>query len=115
MGSLALRYVLVPADTAAKLVLIDVEVISDAGRPYEKIKANPLQLASPRDPDLTLSQEKLLVCERETALLASLRTKALAASIVLPEIVPTEAPPPWARFTVSAHARLTLWRAGSAL
>jgi hypothetical protein len=44
--------------------LIDVEVISDAGRPYEKIKANPLQLASPRDPDLTPSQEKLLVCER---------------------------------------------------
>jgi hypothetical protein len=115
LGSLSLRYVLVPEGTAAALALIEVEVVSDAGRPWERLRVNPLQLASPRDPDLPISPAKPLLCERETALLANLQRKAHAASFVLPEIVPTEAPPPWARFTVSSHTRLTLWRAGGAL
>jgi hypothetical protein len=115
MGALSLRYVLVPEGTAAALALIEVEVVSDAGRPWERLRVNPLQLASPRDPDLPISPAKPLVCEREAALLANLQRNALAASFVLPEIVPTEAPPPWARFTLSTHTRLTLWRAGGAL
>jgi hypothetical protein len=95
--------------------LIEVEVVSDTGRPWERLKTHPLQLASPRDPDLPISPAKSLLCARETALIESLRSKAFAASFVLPEIVPTEAPPPWARFTLSTHTRLTLWRAGGAL
>jgi len=115
MGSLPLLYVLVPEGTDSKLTLIEVECISDTGRPREKLRANQLQLASPRDPDLTLSGAEPLFCERERALIANLLNRAQAASFVLPEILPTGAPPSWSRFTVSPHARRTLWRAGGAL
>ena len=115
IGSLPLLYVLVPEGTDSKLSLIELEVIGDSGRPREKLHANQLQLASPRDPDLTLSGAEPLFCEREKALISNLVDRAKAASYVLPEIIPTGAPPPWSRFTVSPHVRKTLWRAGGAL
>jgi hypothetical protein len=115
LGSLSLQYVLIPEGMESKLALIEVDCITDTGRLRERLRVNPLQLASPRDPDLTLSGAKPLVCERERALIASLVRRAEAASYVLPEIIPTGAPPPWSRFTVSPHVRRTLWRAGGAL
>lgn len=114
LGSLLL-YVLIPEDTGSELALVEVGCISDTGRPGERLRANQLQLASPRDPDLTLSGTEPLYCRRERALIANLVSRAKAASYVLPEIIPTGAPPPWSRFTVSRHARMTLWRAGGAL
>jgi hypothetical protein len=93
IGSLPLLYVLVPEGTDSKLSLIELEVIGDSGRPREKLHANQLQLASPRDPDLTLTGAESLFCEREKALISNLVGRAKAASYVLPEIIPTGAPP----------------------
>jgi hypothetical protein len=114
IGSLPLLYVLVPEDTGSNLALIELEVIGDSGRPRERLLTNQLQLASPRDPDLTLTGAEPLFCERERALISHLLGRAKAASSVLPEIIPTGAPPPWSRFTVSPHVRRTLWKAGGA-
>jgi hypothetical protein len=115
IGSLPLLYVLVPEGMDSKLALVELEIIGDSGRPREMLATNQLQLASPRDPDLTIAGSEPLFCERERALISTLISRAKAASYVLPEIVPTDAPPPWARFTVSSHVRRTLWRAGGAL
>jgi hypothetical protein len=115
IGSLPLLYVLVPEGTDSKLALLELEVIGDSGRPREMLHTNQLQLASPRDPDLTLAGAEPLLCEREKALISNLVGRAKAASYVLPEIIPTGAPPQWSRFTVSTHARRTLWRAGGVL
>jgi hypothetical protein len=114
MGSLSLQYVLIPEGTESKLALIEVDCITDTGRLRERLRVNQLQIASPRDPELTLSGAELY-CERERALISNLVGRAKDASYVLPEILPTGAPPPWSRFTVSPHARRTLWRAGGAL
>ena len=115
IGSLPLLYVLVLEGMDSTLALVEVAVITDTGRPREMLHANQLQLASPRDPDLTLTGAESLFCEREKALISNLVGRAKAASYVLPEIIPTGAPPPWSRFTVSPHVRRTLWRAGGAL
>jgi hypothetical protein len=114
LGSCPLLYVLVPEGMDSTLALVEVAVITDTGRPREMLHANQLQFASPRNPEITLSGAELY-CERERALIAKLVSGAKAASYVLPEIIPTGAPPPWSRFTVSPHVRRTLWRVGGAL
>jgi len=73
IGSLPLLYVLVPEDMDSKLALIELEVISDSGRPREKLHMNQLQLASPRDPDLTLTGAVHGVPTRPQDLVASRR------------------------------------------
>lgn len=110
----AYYFVLVPADTSGTLAMIEFEYVTHMGRPAGKIYANPLQLISPRDPDLTVDGAASIRCPRETALIQALYRRAAAASYVLPRIVPTETMPPWARGTISGKDRHSLWRGGGA-
>jgi len=110
----AYYFLLVPAETSGDLALVEYEVVTHTGRPAGKIYANPLQLISPRDPDLTASGPNPLQCPREVALVRRLYERAAAASYILPRIVPTGAAPAWARGTISAKDRNSLWRAGGA-
>jgi hypothetical protein len=110
----AYYFVLVPAETPGDLALREFEFITHTGRPAGKIYANPLQLISPRDPDLTACGPLPVQCPRELALLLRLQQRSAAASYVLPKIVPSGAPPAWSRGTISTKDRQTLWRAGGA-
>lgn len=108
-----LRYVLVPETATDIIEIFTVDEITDAGRVVGRAHVNPLQLASPRDPDLTQDPGTKVTCIKEAALVANLKARASAAgnSPLLPEIVLTTEPPKWARFTVSQHLRGRLWRA----
>jgi len=108
----AYYFVLVPADTPGELALIALEYVTDTGRPAGTLYASQLELISPRDPELTAGGPPQ--CPREIALLQRLRERATAAAHILPAIVPTGAAPEWARGTLSAEDRHTLWRAGGA-
>jgi hypothetical protein len=112
-GTGPLFYVLVPEGTGRGLSLFEVDVISENGRPGGTIKVNQLQLATPRDPDLTQDVPRRR-CAKEARLIAKLQERAKAAGLghLLPAIVPTEEPPPWARFGLAETARKLLWRAG---
>jgi hypothetical protein len=112
-GTGPLFYVLVPEETDRGLRLLEVEVISENGRPGGTIKVNQLQLATPRDPELTQDSSKRR-CPKEVHLITKLQERAQAAGLghLLPDIVPTEEPPAWARFGLADSARKLLWRAG---
>jgi len=107
-------FVLVPVDTSGELAQSEMEYVTDTGRPAGKLYANPLQLISPRDPELTAGGPAPLHCPREMALIQRLCERATAAAHILPPIVSTGAAPPWSRGTISDKVRRTLWRAGGA-
>jgi hypothetical protein len=107
-------FLLVPAETSGSLALIEFEYVTDTGRPAGKLYANQLQLISPRDPELTVDDAVARPCPKEMALVQALARRAVAASYVLPRIVPTGTMPAWSRGAISAKDRQTLWRAGGA-
>jgi hypothetical protein len=110
----AYYFLLVPAETSGDLALVEYEYVTHTGRPVGRIYANPLQLISPRDPELTAGGATSLQCPKEMALVQTLYLRAGAASYILPRIVPTGTMPLWARGTISSKARHALWRAGGA-
>jgi hypothetical protein len=107
-------FLLVPVETPGNLALSEFDYITHVGRPAGTIYANPLQLISLRDPELTELGAAPVQCPREVALIQALHRRAAAASHILPQIVPTRARPPWARGTISGKDRQTLWRGGGA-
>src|SRR6476620_818383 len=62
-------YPLVPAETSAELALVEYEYVTHTGRPAGRIYANPLQLISPRDPDLTAAGATSIQCPKEVTLI----------------------------------------------
>ena len=108
-----ITYVLIPEEMTGNLQHFSVDVITETGRPVlPRLTVNQLQVASLRDPDLTIDGAGPLMCLKEFGLVQRLKGRAAAAAHILPEIVPTEARPKWSRYVMSAHQRGTLWRAG---
>jgi len=112
----AITYVLIPEGTTDKLQFFDVDVITETGRPISPLlTVNPFQVASLRDPNLTIDGAGPRLCLKECGLVQRLKERAAAAAHILPEIVPTDKPPNWSRYAMSPHRRETLWRAGGAV
>lgn len=103
-----LVYVLVPVWLGVFGGSVEFEAISSCGRPLDKIRAIPKDLASPRQPGDTEGFGHPV----EMRLIRILGHRALQAGHILPAIEPTTKLRGWARLVLTENQRNKLLVAG---